>query len=286
VLDSCAPMVLPGESSASPCFMSKACARTTEPRPPTRWCGGACERCSGSLLHKSRQIAHSDSETRRKYLSQKRIHMVPNCMVLIDHIQTNRYSLWGFCSVLRSICAQTENLSRRGSERAVAITVQDPPASSLTIAAPFNENVGLKLARGEVSSGCSLLHCGGTRIFVDAPLPSEWLAQGSGSTTACVAPNLEASTVLYLETLGRIRLTAGPHRDALPVPRLSLWLITFLALTRGRMHATEALMELFWPDCDPAKGVPILALRSGASGVPYPRRAAGCSPVTFPGRSA
>lgn len=60
--------------------------------------------------------------------------------------------------------------------------------------------------------------------------------------------------MLHLETLGRIRLTAGPDRLPLPVPRLSLWLLTFLALSRGRMHATEALMEQFWPDCEPARG--------------------------------
>lgn len=60
--------------------------------------------------------------------------------------------------------------------------------------------------------------------------------------------------MLYLEALGRIRLTAGADRVPLSVPRLSIWLLTFLALTRGRMHATEALMEQFWPDCDPARG--------------------------------
>ncbi len=60
--------------------------------------------------------------------------------------------------------------------------------------------------------------------------------------------------MLYLETLGRIRLTAGAERVPLRVPRMSLWLLTFLALTRGRMHATEALMEQFWPDCDPVRG--------------------------------
>ena len=60
--------------------------------------------------------------------------------------------------------------------------------------------------------------------------------------------------MLYLETLGRIRLTAGRDQPALQVPRLSLWLLCFLALSRGRMHATEALMEQFWPDCDPVHG--------------------------------
>jgi DNA-binding SARP family transcriptional activator len=60
--------------------------------------------------------------------------------------------------------------------------------------------------------------------------------------------------MLYLETLGRIRLTTGTDRRPLPVPRLSLWLLAFLTLSRGRMHATEAIMEQFWPDCDPARG--------------------------------
>jgi DNA-binding SARP family transcriptional activator len=57
-----------------------------------------------------------------------------------------------------------------------------------------------------------------------------------------------------LQLLGRIRFTCETDSANIRLKRQSSTLLAYLAIHCGREHAHEAIIEQFWPDCDPSRG--------------------------------
>ena len=60
--------------------------------------------------------------------------------------------------------------------------------------------------------------------------------------------------MFHLQLLGRFRLVSEPGQAIINVNRQSATFLGYFAIHRGRRIAEDAVIEQFWPDCDPRRG--------------------------------